>query len=188
MTMNLQDMKSLSPEKQKKLFEDLTKVRKKAKTTTYSATYGVGKVKLARTAGTSEAEAKKLLEGFWKLNWAVVEFSKSLDIKTIGGQMWIKNPVSGFYYSLRFEKDIFSTINQSTGVYCFDNWLAFYLTKRPNILGQFHDESINRLKKGEEKEHEKVLKWAIGKVNEKLKLNIDLDVDVQFGGRYSEIH
>ena len=123
MSMSLQDMKNLSPEKQKKLFEDLTKVRKKAKTTTYSATYGVGKAKLARTAGTTEAEAKKLLDGFWRLNWSVIEFSKSLEIKTVDGQMWIKNPVSGFWHSLRYEKDVFSTTNQSTGVYCTGNYL-----------------------------------------------------------------
>ena len=60
--------------------------------------------------------------------------------------------------------------------------------KRPNIIGQFHDESINRIKKGEEKEHEEVLRWAIDKVNEKLKLNIKLDIDVQFGYRYADIH
>jgi len=188
--MDLQTMKSLSPEKQKELFDGLTKVRKKAKTTTYSATYGVGKAKLARTAGISEVEAKKLLEGFWKLNWAVEEFSKSLEVKTVGGQMWVKNPVSGFWYALRYEKDKFSTVNQSTGAYCFDTWVAYYLTKRPNIVGQFHDESVNRLidTPEERQAHTEYLKWAIGKVNEKLKLNIDLDVDVQFGSTYAQIH
>lgn len=186
--MNLQDMKALSPEKQKELFDRLTKIRKKAKTTTYSATYGVGKAKLARTAGISEAEAKKLLDGFWKLNWAVEEFSKSLEVKTVGGQMWVKNPVSGFWYALRYEKDKFSTVNQSTGAYCFDTWVAYYLTKRPNIVSQFHDESCNVVKVGEEIEHEQVLKWAIDKTNDKLKLNVKLDIDVQFGRTYADIH
>jgi hypothetical protein len=41
---------------------------------------------------------------------------------------------------------------------------------------------------GEEQEHESILRWAIQKVNEKLKLNIKLDIDVQFGMRYSDIH
>jgi DNA polymerase I-like protein with 3'-5' exonuclease and polymerase domains len=64
------------------------------------------------------------------------------------------------------------------------------MTKRPIILGQFHDESINRMKDTPEERqaHTECLKWAIGKVNEKLKLNIDLDVDVQFGSTYAQIH
>jgi hypothetical protein len=41
---------------------------------------------------------------------------------------------------------------------------------------------------GEEEEHTSVLKWAINKVNEKLKLNVNLDIDVQYGKKYSSIH
>jgi hypothetical protein len=35
--------------------------------------------------------------------------------------MWLYNPVSKFWYSAIY-KDIFSTLNQGTGVYCFDTW------------------------------------------------------------------
>ena len=181
-------MQDLSPEDQKKLFKQLTALRKKAKVVTYSATYGVGKAKLARSSGMTQLEAQELLESFWELNWAVKQFAADQKIRTINGQMWVKNPVNNFWYSLRYEKDVFSTLNQSTGAYCFDQWVAHYLTKRPNIIGQFHDESINRIKIGEEKEHEEVLRWAIDKVNEKLKLNVKLDIDVQFGLKYADIH
>lgn len=171
-------------------YKSIHKIRKKFKPVNYSAIYGVGVKKLQRTTGMLMSEAGKLLDAYWERNWGIKKFSEDVlkTVKEVGGEMWIKNPVSGFYHSLRYEKDAFSTINQSTGVYCFDNWLAFYLSRRPNIVGQFHDESINCIKAGEEKQHEETLKWAIGKVNEKLKLNIDLDVDVQFGNRYSEIH
>lgn len=171
-------------------YKSIHKIRKKFKPVNYSAIYGVGVKKLQRTTGMLMSEAGKLLDAYWERNWGIKKFSEDVlkTVKEVGGEMWIKNPVSGFYHSLRYEKDAFSTINQSTGVYCFDNWLAFYLSRRPNIVGQFHDESINCIKAGEEKQHEEALKWAIGKVNEKLKLNIDLDVDVQFGNRYSEIH
>jgi DNA polymerase I-like protein with 3'-5' exonuclease and polymerase domains len=171
-------------------YKGIAKLRKKFKPVNYSAIYGVGAKKLSRTTGMSVQEAQKLLDAYWDRNWGIKKFSEDVlkTVRTIDGDMWIKNPVSGFYHSLRFEKDAFSTINQSTGVYCFDNWLAFYLTKRPNIIGQFHDESINTVRKGDEAIHEKVLRWAIGKVNDKLKLNIDLDVDVKFGNRYSDIH
>lgn len=186
--LTFEEMKNLPSEAQKKLFKELTAKRKKAKVVTYSATYGVGKAKLSRSSGMTEQEAQELLESFWNLNWAVKQFAKDQEVKTVGGQMWVKNPVNGFWYTLRYEKDIFSTLNQGTGAYCFDQWVAHYLMKRPNIIGQFHDESINRIKKGEEKEHEAALRWAIDKVNEKLKLNIKLDIDVQFGYRYSHIH
>ena len=169
-------------------YKSIKKVRKKFKPVNYSAVYGVGKSKLSRTTGMTQAEAGVLLEAYWERNWAVKKFASEQEFKTVNKQMWVKNPVNGFWYSLRFEKDIFSTLNQSTGAYCFDQWVAYYLTKRPNIIGQFHDESINRVKLGEEKEHEAVLRWAIGKVNKKLKLNINLDIDVQFGMRYSDIH
>jgi DNA polymerase I-like protein with 3'-5' exonuclease and polymerase domains len=169
-------------------FKGIKKVRKKFKPVNYSAVYGVGVPKLSRTTGMSKAEAKVLLDAYWERNWAVKQFAADQKIRTINGQMWVKNPVNNFWYSLRYEKDVFSTLNQSTGAYCFDQWVAHYLTKRPNIIGQFHDESINRINIGEEKEHEEVLRWAIDKVNEKLKLNIKLDIDVQFGLRYSDIH
>jgi DNA polymerase III epsilon subunit-like protein len=169
-------------------FKKIKKTRKKFKPVNYSAVYGVGVPKLSRTTGMSPAEAKVLLEAYWERNWAVRQFAKDQEVKTVNGQMWVKNPVNGFWYTLRYEKDIFSTLNQGTGAYCFDQWVAHYLTKRPNIVGQFHDESINRVKRGEEKEHESVLRWAINKVNEKLKLNIKLDIDVQFGVRYADIH
>ena len=169
-------------------FKGIKKVRKKFKPVNYSAVYGVGVPKLSRTTGMSKAEAKVLLDAYWERNWAVKQFAADQKIRTINGQMWVKNPVNNFWYSLRYEKDVFSTLNQGTGAYCFDQWVAHYLTKRPNIIGQFHDESINRIKIGEEKEHEEVLRWAIDKVNEKLKLNVKLDIDVQFGLKYADIH
>jgi DNA polymerase I-like protein with 3'-5' exonuclease and polymerase domains len=83
---------------------------------------------------------------------------------------------------------VFSTLNQSTGAYCFDKWVAYYRSKHPNILGQFHDESINQVREGSEEQHSSTLQWAIEKVNQELKLNVDLGIDVQYGKTYSEIH
>ena len=74
------------------------------------------------------------------------------------------------------------------GAYCFDKWVAYYRTRRPNIIGQFHDESINLVRKGEEDEHSSALEWAIKKLNENLKLNVDLGIEIQYGQRYSDVH
>tara|TARA_B100000780_G_scaffold153283_1_gene107147 strand:- start:2611 stop:4452 length:1842 start_codon:yes stop_codon:yes gene_type:complete len=166
----------------------LKSLRKNYKVVNYSATYGVGAAKLSRTTGMTIPQSAKLLKAYWERNWAVKAFSEAQKIRTINGEMWVQNPVSKFWHSLRYEKDVFSTINQSTGAYCFDKWVAYYRTKRPNILGQFHDETINQVKIGMEQEHTTILMWAIDKVNQELKLNVDLGIDVQYGNTYSEIH
>ena len=167
---------------------ELKTMRKNYKVVNYSATYGVGANKLSRETGMSTEEAKALLEAYWNRNWSVKKFSESQRIRTINAQMWVQNPVSKFWYSLRFEKDAFSTINQGTGAYCFDRWVALYRLHKSNIVGQFHDESINVVRKGEENEHTSILQWAIEKLNEQLKLNVDLGIDVQYGQTYADVH
>ena len=167
---------------------DLKPLRKVFKVVNYSATYGIGAEKLSRETGMKIYQAKSLLDAYWKRNWSVKAFSESQPIRKIGDEMWIQNPVSKFWHSLRYEKDAFSTINQSTGSYCFDKWVAYYRSRRSNIVGQFHDESINVVRKGEEEQHTNVLGWAIGKLNEQLKLNVELGIDVQYGKNYAEIH
>ena len=167
---------------------DLKALRKDFKVVNYSATYGVGAAKLSRETGMSVKKAQALLDAYWKRNWSVRAFSDAQKIRRIGEEMWIQNPVSKFWHSLRYEKDAFSTINQSTGSYCFDKWVAYYRMRRPNIVGQFHDESINVIKEGEQNEHTSVLTWAINKLNEQLKLNVDLGIDVQYGKTYADLH
>jgi DNA polymerase I-like protein with 3'-5' exonuclease and polymerase domains len=167
---------------------DLKPIRKNFKVVNYSATYGVGAEKLSRETGMSIPKAKRLLEAYWDRNWSVKKFAEDQPIKTIGDDMWIQNPVSKFWHSLRYKKDAFSTINQSTGSYCFDRWVAIYRNRRSNIIGQFHDESINLIREGEKEEHTEVLKLAVQKLNEQLKLNVSLGIDVQYGNNYAEVH
>jgi len=166
----------------------LKELRKNYKVVNYSATYGVGAPKLSRTTGMTVPHAQSILDAYWDRNWSVKKFAEDQKIRKINGEMWVKNPVSGFWHSLRYEKDVFSTLNQSTGAYCFDKWVAYYRTHRPNIIGQFHDESINLVKEGEQNQHSDALNWAIEKLNKELKLNVDLGIDVQYGQRYSDVH
>lgn len=158
------------------------------KATNYAAVYGSGAPTLARTAGVSVPKATGLLEVYWKRNWSVRKVAEETVSKTCNGDKWLYNPVSKFWYSLRHEKDKFSTLNQGTGVYCFDTWVKHVLSKRPQLTGQFHDEIILCIKKGSRDKCEKLLRWAIDKANQELKLNRELDVDVDFGNVYSEIH
>jgi len=167
---------------------ELKALRKNYKVVNYSATYGVGSPKLSRETGMTIRQAQALLDAYWKRNWSVKAFVDAQKIRKINDEMWVQNPVSKFWHSLRYEKDVFSTLNQSTGAYCFDKWVAYYRSRRPNIIGQFHDESINLVREGEQNEHSDALNWAIEKLNEDLKLNVDLGIDIQYGHRYSDVH
>jgi hypothetical protein len=89
-------------------------IRKQYKVVNYSAVYGVGPPKLARELKSSVTFAKQLLEGYWKRNWAVRKVAEDCVVKTVNGQKWLFNPVSKFWYSLRYEKDRFSTQHSST--------------------------------------------------------------------------
>ncbi len=166
----------------------LKSLRKNYKVVNYSATYGVGAAKLARETGMSVSEAKALLEAFWSRNWAIEKVASSLRTRELFGSMWLKNPVSGFWHSLRSEKDRFSTLNQSTGVFCFDTWVALCRKNGIKSIGQFHDEIIALVKEGEEEMTEEIMHKAAVKLNEKVKLNVPLGTDVQFGKTYAEIH
>jgi hypothetical protein len=113
---------------------------------------------------------------------------KKYDMANKAAELWLWNPVSRLWYSLRYPKDIFSTLNQGTGVFAFDTWIKTFRGKRPQITGQMHDEVILCLPKGHREGCEKFLKSAIQSTNEQMNLNRELDIDVQFGANYAEIH
>jgi hypothetical protein len=162
-------------------------IRKAYKATNYSAIYGVGPPKLARSLDIKEKEAKALLNAYWERNWSVKKVSEEQYIKTLkDGSMWLKNPVSGFYYSLRYEKDIFSTLNQSTGVYCFDTWVMFARKLGVEVIGQFHDEVV--IATDDPDGVQEKLQKAIQQTNDKLQLNVPLGIDVQRGKNYADVH
>jgi hypothetical protein len=162
-------------------YAKIKKIRGDAKVVNFSAVYGVGAAKMALTTGWSVAKCKKLLEAYWKLNKAVKMVAASCTVKTINNQMWIFNPVSQFWYSLRFE-------NQGTGVYCFDMNIQNIRKRGIQICGQFHDEHIEPVRKGREEQHRALLQEAIDETNERLKLNVPLGISVDFGHSYADIH
>jgi len=166
----------------------LKALRKNYKVVNYSATYGVGATKLSRTTGLSVKESKKLLDAFWDRNHAITKLVNSMYPREKGGKKWLKNPVSGYYHSLRSDKDKFSTLNQSTGVFCFDNWVALCRHNGVQTIGQFHDEIIALVADGQQEQIQQTMEKAIETLNNKLKLNVPLGIDAQFGKNYAEIH
>lgn len=122
------------------------------------------------------------------MNRAIKEVANNQKIKRIGEQLWLFNPVSEFWYSLRYMKDVFSTLIQGTASYVFDLWIFEIISKRQQITATFHDEGVWELKPENKELVENILKNAIDKVNETLKLNKLLEIDIQFGKNYGEIH
>jgi len=175
-------------------FAELDKVRAIGKAAGYSLQYGAGVKTVARSCKVSEKVAKKLHAGYNKLNWSVAKIASLMKTKKTSFGEWQINPVNKFWYSLRNEKDRFSTLVQGTAAYVFDIWLyqCYHLAKKRgvpyNLLCQMHDDQALRLVVGDEEATEALVRDALKKVNESLKLNVEIKCDVAFGKNGGEIH
>lgn len=143
--MTLEEMKALPPDEQKKLIARLSEVRATGKSTNYACQYGSGAETLSRTAKISLKLAKTLHKGYHELNWTLKKIAELMVTKKLSdGSIWQRNPINGYWYSLRTEKDKVSTLLQGTGAYVLDIWLyhAQRLAKVRGLdftlLGQFH--------------------------------------------------
>ena len=180
------------PETDEQRFKRLDAMRGPAKVTNYSALYNVGVASLSRNGGMPMKEAEAFLKAFWDMNWSIKQVAKDAYVRTLkDGSMWVKNPVSGFFYSLRNDRDTWSTLNQGTGVFIVDSWIMHLRkTTHPSVVVsmQYHDEVLVYCKVGEEEQLGKALDAAMTKVNETLKLNVTIEVDHQTGDSYASVH
>tara|TARA_R110000868_G_scaffold89978_4_gene250108 strand:- start:1597 stop:3420 length:1824 start_codon:yes stop_codon:yes gene_type:complete len=166
--------------------KNLTSIRKGYKAANYACVYGIGEVALSRSTGLPKAKCKQIIKSYWERNWAVKKVAEAQRVKEVEGNTWIFNPVSGFWHELRYDKDRWSTINQSTGVYVFDTFVALCRQNGLKIIGQFHDEII--VETGNVEETTYTLDKCCVMLNEKIKLNVPFGIDYQSGNNYGEIH
>lgn len=175
-------------EDHKKGIKDFGAIRSKAKTVNFASVYGAGPPKIALTANISLKEAKLLHKIYWERNKSVKQVADNCEVKLIGAKKWLRNPISGFWYSLRADKDKFSTLNQGTGVYCFDKYIRHVRNQGIKISLQMHDEILFKTTES----NKEVIKWklkdAIAQVNNELKLNIPLGISMDFGKSYADCH
>jgi DNA polymerase I-like protein with 3'-5' exonuclease and polymerase domains len=181
-------LERLEGEEEKKLMNKLKEARSKGKTTNYASLYLVGSQTLARNLGITKKEAQTLIDAYWNIHWAVKKATESFDIKKVGDEMWILNPISRFRHNLRFEKDSFSVVNQSSAVYCFNMWL-YNITQ----LGEFpilqtHDDLALRMKESDVEKGKYIINTAMENVNKQLGLNVELACEVQVGDNLAETH
>ena len=169
--------------------EDIVKIRHIYKGGNYACTYGAGVTTLSRQLGISQEDAKTVREAYWKRNWSLETIADNVGIRRIeGDKMWLWNPVAKIYYHLKTDKDKFSTLNQGTGTFCFDMWVAYIIQERPQLTAQFHDEVILELNETKQNDIKELLNKSIQKVNKLLHLNRELECDIKFAKDYSEIH
>lgn len=173
---------------EKNKYKELKTIRGIAKSGNYACQYGAYPPKLSKTCGITIERAQQLFDGYWKLNWAIKEVASRQKIITVDGEMWLLNPISGFYYSLRKKNDIFSTLIQGTASYVFDLWVENILKVRPQLTAQFHDEVVLLVREENVTRLSDLCHEALRETNEHLKLNRELGIGVQVGDRYSQIH
>jgi len=173
-------------------FKKIKKSRTQAKVINFSATYGAGAAKIAETLKCSLAEAKKLHKTYWDRNKAVKQTAKACKVKTVDGQKWLYNPLSGFYYFLKADKDRFSTLNQGSGVYVFDSWLR-KARQKLNPMGvsiclQYHDELLLVCQQQLKTVVNAALMEAMKEMNDETGLNVEIGCSVDWGSNYAECH
>jgi hypothetical protein len=195
--MTLDEMKKLPKSEQEALIAKISKARAIGKSTNYAAVYGSGAETLSRTSGMSVAQAKTSLEGYWKLNWSVKAIAEEQCVITDDrGKTWLVNPINGFAYSLRSDKDRFSTLCQGTGSFFFDMWVDEILDRMfekfgvKRLNGEFHDEYITNFTDNPNNKiaMKEITENAIETINKKYFLRRKLGCEVQFGYKYSDIH
>lgn len=155
---------------------------------TGNCTYGAGAAKVAESAGISENEARKVVRAYWDRNWAVKQYAEDRVVKTINGKDWIYNPYSQLWLYLTSDHIKFSACNQNAGVKMFDLWVYFMIQEGLYPSAQFHDEVLICVDEGKEEWAKGVLIDCMDRVNHCFNYPIKLEVDVQFGKTYADVH
>jgi len=187
-TDEVRKLLSLPEAEQNDLMKKLKNVRSKGKTCNYSSLYLVGSETLGRTLEISKKEAQKLIDSYWQIHFAVKEVTNSFISKKVGDETWIYNPISKFYYYCRNSKDIFSIINQSSAVYCFNMWVWNCTQMGIFPVTQSHDDSAYIVEESNTQKTIDIISEAMRRVNSQLRLNVELACETQVGSNISETH
>lgn len=172
-------------------------LRPLGKCVNYSSVYGAGPETIARSGDMKLEDAKKLHKAYWEVHWYVKAIAEEqVTFHCSKGFRWLINPINGFCYSIRSEKDIFSTLIQGTGSYFFDCWVDNVLSEMYSRWGkatlslEMHDELAFKFRDSQKLRDtfETLVKNAIEEVNKKFLIRVPLGCDVQFGNSYADIH
>lgn len=171
-------------------FQRLSDARYNGKRTNFACVYGAGAPKLSKVLDMPVSFTTKLHEAYWKRNKAVKQVTDNIITKSVDGNMWLYNPVSTFWYPLRYEKDKFSGLNQSTGVYCFDRYVFHIRKQGIKVSLQYHDEIGFYFSNSEftNEDIKNIIQKAIDDTNKEIKLNVPIGSSADFGKNYAQVH
>lgn len=184
----IKDLAVKSSKEMHEMFDDISLRRSKSKTCNYALTYNCGISKLAESAKMPFEKAEGVRNAYWEMNWAVKKYTDSLQTKMIGDEEWIYNPASGLWLYLASDHIKFSACNQNAGVKIFDLWVYFMMQEGITPSFQAHDEVLFKVKVEDKQEVEEKLRYAMEQVNDILGLPVPIEIDVQFGNSYAEVH
>ena len=179
---------SLPEEEQSTLLKKLKVARSKGKTCNYASLYNVGAETLGRNLEISKKEAQKLIDSYWSIHFAVKVATEQFQLKKVGDETWVYNPISRFFYYLRNSKDIFSVVNQSSAVYCFNMWVWNCTQMGIFPVTQSHDDSAYVVDIQNVENTKNIISEAMRRVNSQLKLNVELACETQVGNNIAETH
>lgn len=169
-------------------FEIISKKRAIAKTGNYALTYGCGVPKLMESTSLKRKDAQILFNGYWDRNWSVKKYAEDRAVKVVDGKSWIWNPITNFYYFLASEKDRFSACNQSAGVRVFDGYVYEMIKRGIKPIFQAHDEVLIRCDVEDQDAIIEALKVSISRVNKQYKFPVEIEIDIQTGRTYADVH
>lgn len=201
-------------EEHKQGIKKYTQERSLAKTVNFAGIYGAGPPKIASSTGMSLEQAQALHKTYWDRNKSVKQVSESVYIKVFFKNgthkiykckdlqmiirsieneieaLWVRQPISNMWISLRYLKDVFSSVNQSSGVYIFDNWVMNLRKKGLVIRYQYHDEILVIIENTSEniENLKSIVKTSIDEVNKKIKPNVPFSCSIDIGTNYAECH
>ena len=154
----------------------------------YASLYNVGAETLGRNLEISKKEAQKLIDSYWSIHFAVKVATEQFQLKKVGDETWVYNPISRFFYYLRNSKDIFSVVNQSSAVYCFNMWVWNCTQMGIFPVTQSHDDSAYVVDIQNVENTKNIISEAMRRVNSQLKLNVELACETQVGNNIAETH
>ena len=96
-------------------------------------------------------------------------------------------PNKGYYVAN--EKDLFSTLNQGSGTFVFNNWLMeIKKISDMKFTFQVHDEICVIFPTKDLNKNKPLFQQAMERVNQRLKMNVNFSVSVDIGHNYAECH
>ena len=129
-----------------------------------------------------------MVNAYWEANKEAKTVASEFETKRCLGRVWVKNPYNNFWLELRSDKDRLSAVIQSTGDYITHQWAKNITDVSGCISMIYHDQVDLIVKVGYRKGIEKLIRNSISKVNTEMKLKVPMDVSVNFGKKFSDIH